>query len=173
MTSSNTLICVGAVAGSYGVHGEIRLKSFCADPMAIEDYVPLCTEDGARSFSLKLTGQIKNGFSAELGGIETKEQADAIKGLRLFVPRDRLPGLPDDEFYHSDLIGLSVFDTGGRALGKVGAVHNHGAGDLLDVQGPGLSSGVLVPFTLECVPTVDLNAGRIVIDPPEGSFPDE
>jgi 16S rRNA processing protein RimM len=90
--------------------------------------------------------------------------------MRLYVPRDRLPSLPDDEFYHADLIGLEVFDTGGTSLGRVKAVLNHGAADLLEIHGPGLKSTVLLPFTREAVPTVDLSAGRIVADPPEGLF---
>ncbi len=164
------LICVGAVAGAYGVRGEVRIKSFCAVPENIETYSPLLSEDGTRSFSLSLTRKIKNGFAARLGGIETKEQADAARGLQLFTQRDRLPNLPDDEFYHTDLIGLDVLDTGGTLLGKVRAVQNHGAGDLLEIHGPALNGTVLLPFTRSAVPTVDLETGRIIADPPDGLF---
>ncbi|UWQ54075.1 ribosome maturation factor RimM [Leisingera caerulea] len=162
------LICVGAIAGSFGVRGEVRLKSFCAVPEEIEDYSPLSNEDGSKTYSLTITRPIKNGFAALLGGVETKEDADAIKGLRLFARRDQLPQLPDDEFYHADLIGLEVYDTGGTLLGTVKSVQNHGASDLLEVHGPGLKSAVLLPFTLEAVPTVDLSQGRVIADPPEG-----
>jgi 16S rRNA processing protein RimM len=161
-------ICVAAIAGAFGVRGEVRLKSFTADPEAIADYAPLMTEDGSRSFDVTVTGTVKNGLTVRLSGIDTKEAADALRGLRLFVPRDRLPALPDDEFYHADLIGLEVVDTGGTILGRVKAVLNHGAGDILEIHGPGMKSTVLLPFTLEAVPTVDLAAGRIVADPPEG-----
>ncbi len=160
-------ICVGAIAGAFGVQGEARLKSFTADPRAIEEYAPLTTEDG-RSFDLQITREIANGFAARLTGVRTKEEADALKGVRLYAPRDRLPSLPDDEFYHTDLIGLSVFDTGGVELGKVKAVLNHGATDLLELHTAGKSGTVLLPFTRACVPTVDLTARRIVADPPEG-----
>ena len=88
--------------------------------------------------------------------------------MSLFADRDRLPALPDDEFYHSDLIGLEARDTGGAPLGRVSAVHNHGAGDLLEITGPGRKSALLLPFTRAIVPTVDLAAGRIVVDLPEG-----
>ncbi|WP_108861322.1 MULTISPECIES: ribosome maturation factor RimM [Ruegeria] len=162
------LICVGSVAGSYGVRGEVRLKSFCAIPEDIETYSPLTDEDGKERYPLVLTRPIKNGFAARLGGIETKEQADAINGLRLFARRDQLPSLPDDEFYHTDLIELEVYDTGGTLLGRVKSVQNHGAADLLELHGPGLKGTVLLPFTLEVVPTVDLDKGRIIADPPEG-----
>ncbi|KIC12411.1 16S rRNA-processing protein RimM [Leisingera sp. ANG-M1] len=164
------LICVGAIAGSFGVRGEVRLKSFCAVPEEIEDYSPLCSEDGSQSYSLTITRPIKNGFAALLGGVETKEDADAIKGLRLFARRDQLPKLPDDEFYHTDLIGLQVFDTGGTLLGEVKSVQNHGAADLLEIHGAGLKDAVLLPFTLAAVPTVDLEQGRIIADPPDGLF---
>ncbi|MFV2051811.1 ribosome maturation factor RimM [Aliiroseovarius sp. YM-037] len=166
-------VCVGAIAGSYGVKGEVRLKSFCADAEAIADYAPLYTEDGSLSFTLTLTRAVKNGFSARLDGVKTKEQADALRGTRLFADRTRLPALPDDEFYHADLIGLVVLDTGGTPLGTVKAVQNHGAGDLLEVELPGQSATVLVPFTRDAVPTVDLTAGRIIADPPDGLFPDD
>jgi 16S rRNA processing protein RimM len=166
-------VCIGAISGAFGVRGDVRLKSFCAQPEDIASYGALSTEDGSRSFEVTLTGQIKNGLSARLSGVTTKEQADALRGVRLFAPRAALPNLPDDEFYHADLIGLEVIDTGGTVLGRVKAVLNHGATDLLEVHGRGLKATVLVPFTREIVPTVDLAAGRIVTDPPEGLFPDD
>lgn len=160
--------CVGAIAGAYGVRGEVRLKSFCADAAAIASYAPLWLEDGSCSFGVTLGRAIPNGITARLDGVTSKEQADALRGVQLFADRDKLPNLPDDEFYHADLIGLSVFDTGGTELGQVRAVLNHGAGDLLEVFGPGLKTTLLLPFTRAIVPTVDLTAGRIIADPPEG-----
>ncbi|UUV06606.1 ribosome maturation factor RimM [Ruegeria sp. YS9] len=162
------LICVGSIAGAYGVRGEVRLKSFCAVPEDIETYSPLTDEAGKERYPVVLTRTIKNGFAARLGGVETKEQADALNGLRLYARRDQLPSLPDDEFYHNDLIGLDVYDTGGTLLGKVKSVQNHGAADLLELHGPGLKTTVFLPFTMQAVPTVDLEQGRIVADPPEG-----
>jgi 16S rRNA processing protein RimM len=166
----NEKVCVGAIAGAFGVRGEVRLKSFTAIPEDIASYAPLETEDGARSFTVKVTRQIKNGLAARLSGVATKEAADDLRGTQLFVPRDRLPSLPDDEFYHADLIGLEVTDTGGASLGKVLAVINNGADDLLELSAPGQKQTVLLPFTKEVVPTVDLAQGRIVADPPEGLF---
>lgn len=169
---SQDRICVGAIAGAFGVKGALRLKSFCTVPETITNFGVLWSEDGSRSYEITLAGAIKNGFFARITGVETKEQADTLAGIRLFVDRDALPNLPDDEFYHTDLIGLTVFDTGGKELGRVDAVNNHGAGDFLEIQGPGLKNGALLPFTLTAVPTVDLAAGRIVVDPPEGVFPE-
>lgn len=162
-------VCVGAIAGSFGVKGEVRLKSFCADPAAIADYGPLSTKDGSRSFKVTLTHPVAGGLGARLSGVATKEQADALRGTSLFVARDRLPSLGDDEFYHADLIGMEVRDTGGAVMGHVGAVLNHGAGDLLEVRGPGLKGALLLPFTRAAVPTVDLASRRIVVDLPEGA----
>ncbi len=165
------LICVGTISGAFGVHGEVRIKSFTADPQAIADYAPLTTEDGSRAFdALQITRSLKNGFAARISGVATKEEADALKGTKLFVPRDTLPNLPDDEYYHTDLMGLEVVDTGGNPLGIVHSVLNHGAADLLELKVPGQSKTVLLPFTLAAVPTVDLASGRIVADPPEGLF---
>ncbi len=163
-------VCVGAVGGSFGVRGEVRLKSFCADPEAIMDYLPLIAENSGQSFLITLTGRTKNGFTARLSGIETKEDADALRGVRLMADRTRLPTLPDDEYYYSDLIGLEVLDTGGTRLGIVKDVRNHGASDILEIQTQG-SETVLLPFTQAAVPTVDLSIGRIIADPPDGIFP--
>jgi 16S rRNA processing protein RimM len=159
-------VCLGAIAGAFGVSGEVRLKSFCAEPGAVGDYGPLTTEDGNASFRISGLRPIKEGFSARLSGVSSREAAEALKGVRLYAPREALPSLPDDEFYHADLIGLEAVDTGGKVLGRVKAVLNHGADDLLEVQMGG--GTVLIPFTRAIVPTVDLGAGRLVVDPPEG-----
>ena len=161
-------ICVGSIGGAFGVNGEVRLKSYCGQPEAIVAYAPLWTEDGKRSFTLRLTRGSGTGLTARLSGITTKEEADALRGVELFADRDKLPHLPDDEFYHADLIGLEARDTGGVLIGKVIGVHNHGAGDLLEIMGPGMKSALLLPFTRAAVPTIDLRAGRIVVDLPEG-----
>jgi 16S rRNA processing protein RimM len=172
-SASSDRICVGVIAGAFGVRGEARVKSFCVEPEAIAAYGPLYTEDGSRSFVLTLDRPIKDGFAARIKGVATREEVEALKGVRLYAPRDRLPSLPDDEFYHADLIGLSVADTGGRELGTVTAIHDHGAGDLLEISGPGLKTPALLPFTKAAVPTVDLAARRIVADPPAGIFPED
>lgn len=163
-------VCVGAIAGSFGVKGEVRVKSFCAEPEDIASYGALSSEDGKSSWDIKLTRPVKNGFAARLKGVASKEAADALRGVRLYAPRARLPALPDDEFYHTDLINLDVLDTGGTPLGRVKAVLNHGAGDLLEIAGKGLKQPVLLPFTKASVPTVDLAKKRIIVDPPEGLF---
>lgn len=167
---SGTRICVGAIGGAYGVRGEVRVKSFCAVAEDIERYSPLTSEDGRRTFHLALIRPAKNGFVARIAEVASKEDADALKGTQLFAGRDQLPSLPDDEYYHADLIGLQVLDTGGALLGEVKSVLDHGAGDLLEIKLPASSETVLLPFSLAVVPTVDLASGRIIADPPEGLF---
>ncbi len=166
------LIQVGAIAGAYGVRGEVRIKSYCAVPEDIETYNPLLSEDRGQSFDLAILRPIKNGFAARIAQVATKEEADALRGVTLFAERGQLPSLPDDEFYYADLIGLEVFDTGGVLLGRVKTVNNHGADDLLELQLAGKTDTVFLPFTKAAVPTVDLAAGRIVADPPLGILPD-
>ena len=165
------LIPVGAIAGAYGVRGELRVKSYCAVPEDIETYSPLYTEDGTQ-YALAILRPIKNGFAARIPQVATKEDADALRGTTLFAHRDQLPSLPDDEFYHADLIGLEVYDTGGVLLGRVKTVQNHGADDLLELQLAGGSATVSLPFTKAAVPTVDLSSGRLIADPPLGILPD-
>ena len=162
-------ICIGAIAGAFGVSGEVRLKSFCSEPTDIAAYGPLTTEDGSRSFHLTLTRPVAGGLGARIAGVSTREDAEALRGISLYVLRDRLPSLPDDEFYHADLIGLAAYDTGGALLGKVSAVHNHGAGDIIEISPASHKSALLLPFTRAIVPNVDLAAGRLVVDLPEDS----
>lgn len=158
-------VCVGAIAGAFGVRGEVRLKSFCAVPGAIADYGPLTDEAGQRAFDVTLTRPVKGGIAARLSGVTTREAAEALRGTRLYAPRARLPETGPDEYYHADLIGLTVADPGGAVLGRVAAVLNHGASDILEIR-PDRGPALLLPFTRAAVPTIDLAAGRIVADPP-------
>jgi 16S rRNA processing protein RimM len=166
----NDRVIVGSIGGSFGVNGEVRLKSFCADPAALAEYTPLYTEDGREFAQVLLTGQLKGGFIARFDGVVTKEDADALRNTSLYAERAVMPSLPDDEYYYADLIGLTVLDTGGATLGTVKNVMDHGAGDLLEVTVPGSAETILLPFTQAAVPTVDLRAKRIIADPPEGLF---
>lgn len=169
---SDDKIIVGALSGSFGVHGDVRLKSFCADPEAIAGYTPLTRRDGEVITTIVIKGQTKGSLIARVDGITTKEQADGLNGMELYAQRDQLPSLPDDEFYHTDLVGLMTFDTGGAELGRVKAVQTNGSDDLLEIISPTHKDTVLVPFTAAIVPTVDLASGRIVLDPPRGLFDD-
>ncbi|MBL4750903.1 MAG: 16S rRNA processing protein RimM [Amylibacter sp.] len=170
--ADNNLICIAAIIGAFGIKGELRVKSFCAEPSDLASYGPLFNEDGDESYDLRIVSPIKGGFSCRIKGVQYKDQADALKGIQLYTNRANLPSLPDDEYYHSDLVDLDVYDTGGEKLGYITAVHDHGAGDFLEIAGKGIKNTVLLPFTLDAVPTVDLKAGRIITDPPQGVFPE-
>ena len=163
-------VCVGAITGAFGIKGEVRLKSFCAEPESIASYGPLSSEDGTTTWNLQLVRPSKSGFVGRLSGVTTKEEADALRGTKLHVARSRLPELPEDEFYNADLIDLPVLDPGGNVLGRVTAVLNHGAGDLLEIGLNNAGPGILLPLTRANVPTIDLTNGHIVIDPPDGLF---
>ena len=147
-------------AGGFGVQGEVRLKSFCADPEAIAAYAPLVTE-GGRSFGVRLLHPIPGAFAARLTGVATREEAEALRGTRLYAPRDRLPPLADDEFYHADLIGLACVDAEGEVVGTVTAIENYGAGDLLEIELPNAKRS-LIPFR---EPIAVLGQDRVTIDP--------
>jgi len=164
----NKAICVAVFTGSFGVRGEARVKSFCAEPTAFADYGSLKDEKGQKTYDLSITRPVKGGFAVRVKGVTQKEAADKLRGVKLFADRSALPSLPDDEFYHTDLMGLHVFDTGGVEIGRVKAVLENPGGDLLEIIGPAIEGTKLLPFTQEIVPTIDLAAKRIIIDPPAG-----
>jgi len=163
---SGARVCVGAIAGAFGVRGEAKVKTFTDDPGAIATYGPLESEDSSRRFDIKITRQVKGGFAVRLSGVKSREEAEALKGTRLYVDRAVLPVPDEDEFYYADLIGLRVEGEGGVLLGKVKAVHEFGAGDMLEYVPDRGGETVLVPFTRAAVPVVDIAGGRVVVDPP-------
>jgi 16S rRNA processing protein RimM len=163
-------ICLGQIGAAHGVRGEVRLQSFTFDPEAITSYGPLQTEDG-RSLEIESLRPAKNHFVAKLAGIRDRSAAEQLVNQKLYVPRTRLPAPAQaDEFYHADLIGLAVVDRAGARLGTVVAIHNFGAGDLIEVRPDGGGDSQLVPFDELNVPAIDVVAGRIIVDAPLGMF---
>jgi 16S rRNA processing protein RimM len=164
-------VCIGVIAGAHGVQGAVRVKSFTADPKDVARYGPVEDEKGERRFSLRLAGSAKGVVIARLKGIVDRNQAEALRGLRLYLPRAALPPTADEEYYHADLIGLEAALGDGTPLGRVRAVHDFGAGDTLEIE---RSEGppAMVPFTRAIVPVVDIAAGRLVLDPPPGLIDD-
>lgn len=157
---------MGAIAGAHGVRGEVRIKSFTEDPRAIGRYGPVEDETGARRFKLRVRGEAKGLVIARLEGVDDRGAAEALRGLRLYVGRDRLPKPKRGEWYIADLIGLAVETKDGGRLGTVKGVFNFGAGDVVEVAHADGSTEFL-PFTRRVVPEVDIEAGRIVVDVPE------
>ena len=164
MTSK--LVLVGRVAGAFGVRGEVRISAFTAEPQALLRYRDLLREDGSAGLTLESGRPHKDGVVARCPQVASKEAADALRGLRLYVPRAALPEPEEDEFYLTDLIGLAAVTPEGAALGKVKAVHDFGAGDLLEIEPPRGSAWHL-PFTRACVPQIDIPAGRLVVVRPD------
>ena len=156
------LICVGCIDGAFGTRGAVRLHSFCEHPEAIADYLPLFSEDGTREFHIEIAGRAASGISARVDGVDTREQASALRGTKLFAERSRFPELDEDEYYAADLIGLAAFGTSGEKLGMVKAVHNHGAGDVLEIADG--DNTYLLAFTSETVPKVAISESRIVVN---------
>jgi 16S rRNA processing protein RimM len=163
----DALILVGRVAGAFGVKGEIRITTFTADPLALVDYKTLLREDGTPGLTLTGGRVAKGGVVARTKEIETREQAEAARGLRLYIPRDLLPEPQDeDEYYVTDLVGLHVVSVEGEPLGRVKSVHDFGAGDLLEVE-PSQGPSWWLPFTREAVPEVSIADRRVVAVKPE------
>ena len=163
-TPAAGLICLGIVTGTHGVRGAVRVKTFADDPLSLGTFGALRDASGKRRYVVRDIQPDKTGARLMLEHITTREQAEALKGEMLCVPRDALPVLDDtEEFYHTDLIGLKAQASNGAALGTVRAVHDFGAGDLLDID------GVFVPFTRDCVPRIDLEAGTVTIIMPESN----
>jgi 16S rRNA processing protein RimM len=158
---------VAQIGAAHGVHGEVRLWSFTEDPMAITRYGPLESEDGARTFEIAAVRPAKGHLVARLRGVDDRATAERLTNLKLFVPRERLPATEDDEFYHADLIGLAAVDRDGNQWGTVTAVHNFGAGDLIEIQPANGGMSMMLPFTQATVPAVDIKGGRVVVVPPE------
>jgi len=172
--ASGARICLGQFGAAHGVRGEVRLRSFTSDPAAIANYGPLEAEDG-RVFEITSLRPAKDHFVATLAGIGDRKAAERLANIKLYVPRDRLPEPEQaDEFYHADLIGLTAVDRAGEKLGTVIAIHNFGAGDIIEIAPP-FGATMLLPFTNAVVPTVDVAGGRVVIELPdeiEGDSPD-
>jgi 16S rRNA processing protein RimM len=160
-------ICVAQIGGAHGIRGEVKLKSFTADPLAVKDYGALESEDGAASFEIEALRPAKGYLVARLRGVRDRNAAEQLTNLRLFVPRERLPPPAADEFYHADLIGLAAVTAEGADVGSVVAVHNFGAGDVLELRPPAGGATIMLPFTDAFVPRIDIAGGRIVVKPPE------
>jgi len=167
VSASEKRVCVGAVGAAHGVRGAVRIKSFTAQPEDIARYGPLEDETGERHFTLRLIGAAKGVLIAQLSGVGDRNHAEAMRGLRFYLPRAALPPPEEEEYYHADLIGLDAVLTDGTPVGQVRAVHDFGAGDTLEIARPEGPS-VVVPFTKAIVPEVDLAAGRLMLDPPPG-----
>jgi len=160
-------VCIAQIGAAHGVRGEVRLKAFTQDPLSVARYGALETEDGRRHFEIEAVRPGKDMLVARLKGVTDRDAAERLKNMRLYVARERLPQPADDEFYHADLVGLAAVTPDGEAIGSVKAVHNFGAGDLLEIEPAAGGATMMLPFTATAVPLVDIAGGRIVVEPIE------
>ncbi|HEY4076428.1 MAG TPA: ribosome maturation factor RimM [Rhizomicrobium sp.] len=164
-------VLLAAVIGAQGLKGEVKAKVFTATPDSLPHYGVLHTKDGRRlsitAFRTSKEGEAVIAFA----GVTDRNAAEALKGTQLFVPRDALPEADDDEFYHADLIGLEAQDSEGRVIGKISALHNFGAGDVMEIALPD-GDHVLIAFTRETVPTINVAQGFVMVAVPEDDEPD-
>lgn len=172
-------VCLGVISGAHGIRGEVKIKAFGDDPLAIGAYGPLSDETGGTMIEITSLRPNKGGVVARIAGVGDRNQAEALKGLKLYVARSALPEAAQDEYYHADLVGLSVELSDGKPMGQVIAVQDFGAGPMLEIRLSGAAQAedaaeakpvntLLAPFTRKIVPEVDLAGGRLVLDPPPG-----
>ena len=159
-------ICVARIGAAHGVRGAVKLWTFTEDPLAVKHYGPLTTRDGARQFEVTHAREARDHLVATLKGIATREDAERLNGIELYIAREKLPETDEGEYYHADLIGLAAVNAANEPLGRVTAIHNFGAGDIIEIAPP-QGATMLLPFTNAVVPTVDLAGGRVVIELPQ------
>jgi 16S rRNA processing protein RimM len=158
-------ICVARIGAAHGVRGAVKLWTFTEDPLAVTRYGPLMTKDGARQIEVTHAREAKDHLVATLKGVATREDAERLNGIELYVAREKLPETDEDEYYHADLIGLAAVNAANEPIGRVLAIHNFGAGNIIEIAPP-QGTTLLLPFTNAVVPTVDLANGRVVIELP-------
>lgn len=156
---------------AHGVRGLVRLRSFTEDPETLLEYKTLSDESG-KAFSFRIKSKAKDFFIAEIDGLKNKEEADVLRSTKLYVPRAALPKTKKTEYYESDLVGLAAANAGGQSYGTVRAVHNYGGGPFLEI-GKSKTDSFMLPFTDACVPKIDLKAGNVTIEVPEGWLKEE
>jgi 16S rRNA processing protein RimM len=161
-------VLMGVVAAPHGVRGLVRIKSFTEDPMAMAGYGPLSDETGKRQFKVEALSPSRGAVLARIDGVADRNAAEALRGLKLYVDRSALPAAGEQEWYEADLLGLAAVGRDGRDWGKVLAFHDYGAGQSIEVSGGAGGKPVLLPFTTEAVPEIDVVGGKVIVDPPAG-----
>ena len=162
----SALVCVARIGAAHGVRGAVKLWTFTEDPFAVRHYGPLLSKDGKRQFEVATAREARDHLVATFKGVTTRDEAEHLNGIELYVPREKLPATDADEYYHTDLIGLAAVTTDGEPLGRVLAIHNFGAGDIIEIAPP-KGATMLLPFSNAVVPEVDIAGGRVEIALPQ------
>lgn len=173
MTDPDRLILLGEIGAAHGIRGEVSIRTFTADPADIASYGPLSDKTGTRTFTIANLRVTAKSVVARFSGVDDRNAAEKLRNVGLYVRRSRLPAPPPDTYYHEDLVGLDAVDPEGHALGKVAAILNYGAGDLIEIARPGSGDTLLLPFTAAVVPTIDLAARRLIVMEPAYTSADE
>lgn len=163
-------VCLGEILGPHGLKGEVRVHAFTEAPSDFAAYGTLQDESGARRLEVAELRETAKGLVVRFDGVASREAAEALGRMKLYVPRERLPETEPGDWYHADLVGLVALSQAGSALGTVLAVQNYGAGDLLEIRPATGGETVLVPFTEAVVPDIDIEGGWLLLVPPEGVF---
>ena len=160
-------VCVARIGAAHGVRGEVKLWSFTEDPAAVAHYGPLETQDGTRCFEIEALRAAKDHFVARIAGVSDRDAAEKLRNIELYIPRARLPKIEEtDTFYHADLVGLDAVTPDGARVGTVHALHNFGAGDIIEIAPAGGGDPLMLPFNETTVPKIDVAARQIVVMPP-------
>ncbi len=159
-------IFVGEITGAHGIRGDVLIRTYTEAPGAIASYGPLTDATGQRSFSLRIVRVTRKGIVARINGIDDRNGAEPLRGTKLYIERARLPKTSEAEFYYADLVGLRAVAGDGSVLGKIVSVQNFGAGDLLELKPQDGSETEFIPFEDRFVPSIDLESGTVVINPP-------
>ncbi len=168
MTRERQRIALGRIAGAHGIKGDVLIETYTENATDIASYGPLGDEAGRRTFAITVRRVTPKGVIAHISGIDDRTAAEALQGVTLHTPRERLPEPEPDAYYHADLIGLAAVDAKGEDIGRIVGVHNYGAGDLLEIKAVGSGSTELIPFTATFVPKVAIEEGRVVVNVPPG-----
>ncbi len=169
MPKNNDRLLLGEIGAAQGLKGEVRIRSYTQDPAAIANYGTLEDEHG-RAVEIESVRITPKALIARIKGVTTREAAEVLNRTKLYIERARLPERGEEEWYHAELIGLAAVDSQGETIGAVIAIHNFGAGDLIEVKPATGGATVLIPFTRDTVPEVDVEGGRLTLSPPEGLF---
>ncbi len=168
MSPTPHLICVATIIAPHGIKGEVKIRTHTESPETIEEYSPLLSASGTKSYDVKIRQVIADDLViARVDGITDRDAAEKLRQTQLFITRDEMPDVEEDEFYHTDLIGLTVKNIEGKDQGVVIALHNFGAGDIIEIKFNSKPQSIMWPFTKEIVPTIDIKNRFIIINPPE------
>lgn len=170
MSDDKKLICIAVITAAHGIKGSVKIRSFTTDPSDLANYSPLYSSDGSKKYEIKILSENGDILIAEVNGIKDRNEAEKMRSTELYIYRDMLPEVEEDEFYYEDLVGLEARDPSGTPIGVILAVYNYGAGDVLEVKLNNSKETELFAFTMDIVPEINIKGGYVTINKPEVEF---